>query len=89
MSTAVVASGHVTTRYLRAFARQPYYIASTLVQPVIGRLLFGHMFQRVIEIPGFSSSNYIGFLTPGVVMMPRSSPMAGAEWAMSSTSSGG
>lgn len=69
MSTAFVASGHVTTRYLRAFARQPYYIASTLVQPVIWLLLFGHMFQRVIEIPGFSSSNYIGFLTPGVVMM--------------------
>jgi len=46
MSTAVVASGHVTTRYLRVFARQPYYIASTLVQPVIGRLLFGHMFNE-------------------------------------------
>ncbi|MGC2191719.1 MAG: ABC transporter permease [Candidatus Dormiibacterota bacterium] len=69
MSTAVAASSHVTGRYLRAFARQPYYIASTLVQPVIWLLLFGHMFERIVQIPGFSSTNYIGFLTPGVVMM--------------------
>jgi ABC-2 type transport system permease protein len=69
MSTAIVASGHVTGRYLRAFARQPYYIASTLMQPVIWLLLFGHMFERIVQIPGFSSTNYIGFLTPGVVMM--------------------
>jgi ABC-2 type transport system permease protein len=69
MSTAVIASSHVTTRYLRAFGRQPFYIASTLMQPVIWLLLFGHMFQRVVEIPGFSSTNYISFLTPGVVMM--------------------
>ncbi len=69
MSAAVATSGHVTGRYLRAFARQPYYVASTLVQPVIWLLLFGHMFARIIEIPGFSSTNYIGFLTPGVVMM--------------------
>ncbi|MGA7173051.1 MAG: ABC transporter permease [Candidatus Dormiibacterota bacterium] len=69
MSAALTASGYMTGRYLRAFARQPYYIVSTLVQPVIWLLLFGHMFERVVQIPGFSSTNYIGFLTPGVVMM--------------------
>jgi len=69
MSTAITASGHVTGRYVRAFLRQPYYVASTLVQPVIWLLLFGHMFERIVQIPGFSSTNYISFLTPGVIMM--------------------
>jgi ABC-2 type transport system permease protein len=69
MTAAFSTTSHVSGRYLMAFARQPYYIASTLLQPVIWLLLFGHAFQDVVQIPGFSSVNYISFLTPGVVMM--------------------
>ncbi|HUY09614.1 MAG TPA: hypothetical protein VMW80_09235 [Candidatus Dormibacteraeota bacterium] len=53
MSTALTASGYMAGRYLRAFARQLYYIVGTLVQPVIWLLLFGHMFERVVQIAGF------------------------------------
>ncbi|MFZ0169969.1 MAG: ABC transporter permease [Candidatus Dormiibacterota bacterium] len=69
MTAALSATSHVSGRYLMAFARQPYYIVSTLLQPVIWLLLFGHAFQDVVQIPGFASENYISFLTPGVVMM--------------------
>jgi ABC-2 type transport system permease protein len=56
-------------RHLRAMARQPYYVAVTLVQPVIWLLLFGQLFKNVTQIPGFATESYIDFLTPGVVVM--------------------
>jgi ABC-2 type transport system permease protein len=78
MTTALTNSTQVFNRYLRAFLRQPYYIVATLVQPIIWLLLFGQLFKRVSEIPGFSGGSYIAFLTPGVVVM---SAMLGAGWS--------
>ena len=60
---------YMTLRHLRELWRQPWFVAVTLVQPVIWLLLFGALFKRVIEIPGFHSSSYIAFLAPGVVVM--------------------
>jgi ABC-2 type transport system permease protein len=62
-------SWHITLRYLRAFIRQPAWVAITLVQPVIWLLLFGALFKRVIDIPGFQGGSYIDYLTPGVIVM--------------------
>ena len=56
-------------RELRRCSRQPWWIAITLVQPIIWLLLFGALFKRVVEIPGFQATSYIQFLTPGVVVM--------------------
>jgi ABC-2 type transport system permease protein len=36
---------------------------------MIWLLLFGALFKRVVEIPGFHGDSYIQFLTPGVVVM--------------------
>ncbi|HEU5423333.1 MAG TPA: ABC transporter permease [Nitrolancea sp.] len=69
MSAMVLASSHLSMRRLRAMARQPAFIAVTLVQPVIWLLLFGQLFKRVVEIPGFTGDSYITYLTPGVVVM--------------------
>jgi ABC-2 type transport system permease protein len=60
---------YMTLRHLRELWRQPWFVAVTLVQPVIWLLLFGALFKRVIEIPGFHGHSYIGFLAPGVVVM--------------------
>jgi ABC-2 type transport system permease protein len=59
----------LTGRYLRQLYRQPAVIGITLTQPVIWLLLFGALFKKVAEIPGFGSGNYITYLTPGVVIM--------------------
>jgi ABC-2 type transport system permease protein len=67
--TAVQHSSDMMARWLRALWRQPVWIFTTLVQPVIWLLLFGALFKRVAEIPGFGSGSYIEFLTPGVVVM--------------------
>ncbi len=58
-------------RSLKALWRQPAFAVATLVQPIIWLLLFGELFSRVVEIPGFDASrgSYLEFLTPGVVVM--------------------
>ena len=67
--TALAHTARLTGRQLRALARQPWYIAITLVQPVIWLLLFGALFEKVTRIPGFASTAYSTFLTPGIVVM--------------------
>lgn len=59
----------VALRYIRALLRQPAWVGISLVQPVIWLLLFGALFQRTADIPGFTGGSYIEFLTPGVVVM--------------------
>jgi ABC-2 type transport system permease protein len=67
----------LTVRQLLALWRQPWFAAITLVQPMIWLLLFGALFKRVIEIPGFKGGSYIDFLTPGIVVM---SALFSAGW---------
>ena len=62
--------------------RQPWWIAVTLVQPMIWLLLFGALFQRCVDIPGFGSDSYIDFLAPGVVIMTAFFSRAGAAWRL-------
>jgi ABC-2 type transport system permease protein len=60
---------YMTLRHLRELWRQPWFVGVTLVQPVIWLLLFGALFKKVVEIPGFQGGSYIAFLAPGVVVM--------------------
>ncbi len=67
--TLVQHSFYMTIRHVRELLRQPWWIAVTLVQPVIWLLLYGALFKRVVQIPGFHTGSYIEFLAPGVVVM--------------------
>lgn len=67
----------LTLRALLALWRQPWFVAITLVQPMIWLLLFGALFKKVVEIPGFHGGSYLHFLTPGVVVM---SALFAAGW---------
>ena len=69
MSTMVAHTGYLTGRLLRATGRQPAFVVIMLIQPMIWLLLFGQLFRRVVEVPGFGGGSYIDFLTPGVVVM--------------------
>jgi ABC-2 type transport system permease protein len=68
MTAALAQTRSMTIRHLRELWRQPWYVAITLVQPVIWLLLFGALFKKVVEIPGFGG-DYVDFLTPGIVVM--------------------
>jgi ABC-2 type transport system permease protein len=67
--TAVSDTWALTVRDLLRLLRQPWFIAIVLVQPVIWLLLFGALFERVVDIPGFQGGDYKQYLVPGVLVM--------------------
>jgi ABC-2 type transport system permease protein len=69
MTTAFAHSWYMAVRHLRSLARQPWWIAISLIQPIVWLLLYGALFKRVVEIPGFGGGSYVDFLTPGIVIM--------------------
>lgn len=78
MSTLVIQSALLTRRSLRTLSRQPAYLAFTLIQPMLWLLLFGQLFRRIAELPGFGGASYLDYLTPGVIVMTA---MFSAAWA--------
>jgi ABC-2 type transport system permease protein len=67
--TALSDSVALTVRDLLRLWRQPVFIFVSLVQPVIWLLLFGALFERVAEIPGFEGGDYKQYIVPGVLVM--------------------
>jgi ABC-2 type transport system permease protein len=67
--TALSDAWALTVRDLLRLWRQPWFIAITLVQPVIWLLLFGELFENVVNIPGFEGGDYKQYLVPGVLVM--------------------
>ncbi len=68
----------MSSRLFRQLLRQPWWVAISLAQPVIWLVLYGQLFKRVVELPGFGQVSYITFLTPGIVVM---SALYGAGWS--------
>ena len=69
----------LTGRKLRALVRQPFVLAFSVVQPAIWLFLFGELFHKVIDIPGFGyQGSFLAYLVPGVVAM---NAMSGNMWA--------
>jgi len=62
-------AGLMMVRDTRAMLRQPWFVAITLIQPLIWLLLYGALFKKIVELPGFGSGSYIEYLAPGVVVM--------------------
>ncbi len=50
MTTTIIHSWFMMQRQLRNLARQPAYIAFTIVSPAIYLLLFGALFKKVVEL---------------------------------------
>jgi len=59
----------LTHRQLKALLRQPAVLVITLAQPMVWLFLFGNLFRRIIELPGFGTGSYLDYLVPGVVVM--------------------
>ena len=80
MTTLALHSTLMTKRSLTALLRQPAFVLITLIQPMIWLLLFGALFAKVVDLPGFDSDSqsFIAFLTPGVVAMTA---LFSAAWA--------
>lgn len=69
---------HLLKRHIMTTVRLPIWLAVTLIQPIIWLGLFGELFQKVVQLKGFGSDNYIQFLTPGIIVMTA---LFGSFWA--------
>jgi ABC-2 type transport system permease protein len=78
-ATVLTDTWYLTGRKLHALVRQPWVLAFSVIQPVIWLFLFGALFHKVIDIPGFAfGGSYLAYLVPGVVAM---NAMSGNMWA--------
>jgi ABC-2 type transport system permease protein len=59
----------MTHRQIKALLRQPALLIISLAQPIVWLFLFGNLFRRVVELPGFGTASYLDYLVPGVVVM--------------------
>ena len=79
LGTTLVHTWYLTGRKLHALVRQPWVLTFSVVQPVIWLFLFGQLFRRVIDIPGFAyHGTYLAYLVPGVIAM---NAMSNNMWA--------
>jgi ABC-2 type transport system permease protein len=69
MTSALRHTWFISLRDLRNLARQPWWIAISLAQPLVYLFLYSALFRKVVEIPGFGAGSYIDFLTPGIVIL--------------------
>ena len=76
--TAVWHSLYIAQRHVRGLIRQPWYIAFTLLQPIMWLVLYSQLFKRVTDLPGFNTASYITFLTPGIIV---SSALFSGGWS--------
>ena len=56
-------------RLMRNLLRQPIWIALMLIQPMFWLLLYSQLFRRITELPGFGTTSYVDYLTPGIAIM--------------------
>jgi ABC-2 type transport system permease protein len=76
---AVSDTWYLTGRKLRALVRQPFVLVFSVAQPAIWLFLFGELFHKVTDIPGFGyQGSFLAYLIPGVVAM---NAMSGNMWA--------
>jgi ABC-2 type transport system permease protein len=72
-------SWYFTGRKLHALVRNPWVLSFSVVQPAIWLFLFGELFKKIVDLPGFGASgSYLEYLVPGIVAM---NAMSGNMWA--------
>ncbi len=69
MTTLLTHTYWMTNRRLKVLIKQPAFVVIMLVQPAIWLFLFGNLFRRVVELPGFGGGDYLDYIVPGVVVM--------------------
>ncbi|WIM98720.1 hypothetical protein ACTOB_002329 [Actinoplanes oblitus] len=69
MTTLVTHTYWMTNRRLKVLIKQPAFVVILLVQPAIWLFLFGNLFRRIVELPGFGAGSYLDYIVPGVVAM--------------------
>ena len=67
--TAIAQTAFLFVRLMRNLFRQPIWIALMLIQPMFWLLLYSQLFRRITDLPGFGTTSYVDYLTPGIAIM--------------------
>ncbi|MEW5762702.1 MAG: ABC transporter permease [Bacillota bacterium] len=65
-------------RASRLALRQPVWVLSNLLEPVVWLFLFGQMYGSLARLPGFPTASYLEYFAPGVVTMTA---LFGSAWS--------
>ncbi len=69
---------HLLVRHLRYSFRMPTWVVINLIEPLIWLVLYGQLFRSLVLLPGFPTSSYLQFFSPGVVVMTA---LFGSAWS--------
>ncbi|MGH2813400.1 MAG: ABC transporter permease [Actinomycetota bacterium] len=69
MTSTLTAAGVIYVRNLKRLVRIPILVFFSLFQPLLFLLLFGQIFKRIADLPGFPADSYLAFFAPSVVML--------------------
>jgi len=62
-------TSYMVLRQARNLMREPIWIVTMVIQPMIWLLLYGQLFKNVTRLGGFGTTSYVTFLAPAVVVM--------------------
>lgn len=68
---------YLFVRHIKVSLRTPIWLFVNLVQPLVWLLLFSRVFERMVDLPGFTSDSYLQFFAPGVIIM---TVLFGSAW---------
>ena len=78
-SSPLADTWYMTGRKLHALVRNPMLMMFGVAQPAIWLFLFGSLFRKVIDIPGFAfHGSFLAYMVPGMVAM---NAMSNNMWA--------
>lgn len=64
-------------RHIKVSLRTPIWLFVNLIQPLVWLVLFSRVFERMVDLPGFTSDSYLQFFAPGVIIM---TVLFGSAW---------
>ena len=68
----------MTQRHLKELLPPAWLVLDHPRAALVWLLLFGALFRRIVELPGFGAGSYLDYLTPGIVVMTAvSAPLGG------------
>ena len=67
--TVIRHTAYMVLRQARNLMREPIWIVTMVIQPMIWLLLYGQLFKNVTRLGGFGTTSYVTFLAPAVVIM--------------------
>ena len=69
MNVTLLETYYLTVRTLKEIVRLPLSLVFPILIPILQMLIFSQVFKNVANLPGFTSSSYLDYQAPSVILM--------------------